>query len=95
VEALRGVAGKPARLTFGDEPLRRIEAGEIVKQPRKARLSRIGAMPLREEVGAARNAHAMREPVLLSQIFFNAPYQLCERGHQSPKLARNTPSRLR
>jgi hypothetical protein len=37
----------------------------------------------------------VRVPVPLSQLFFNAPYQLCKRGHQSPKLARNAPSLLR
>jgi hypothetical protein len=37
----------------------------------------------------------VRVPVPLSQLFFNAPYQLCKRGHQSPKLARKAPSLLR
>ncbi len=95
MEALRGVDRETPRFTFGDEPFGRVEPREIVKQTCQACLSRIGAVPLREEVGSARDAHAVREPVPLPQIFFNASYKLCERGHQSPKLARKTPSRLR
>jgi hypothetical protein len=71
--AFRNVDREAPRFALGDEPLRRIEAREIVKQPRQACPSRIGAMPLREEIGTTRNPHAMRVPVLLSQIFFNAP----------------------
>jgi hypothetical protein len=37
----------------------------------------------------------VRVPVPLSQLFFNAPYQLCKRRHQSPKLARRAPNLLR
>ena len=93
--ALGDVDRKTTGFAFGNEPLGRIETGEIVKQPRQPCLSRIGAMPLRQEVGTACDPHAMRVPVPLSQLFFNAPYQLCKRGHQSPKLARKAPSLLR
>ena len=93
--ALGDLDRKTAGFAFGNEPLRRIEPGEIVKQPRQPCLSRIGAVPLREEVGTAGDAHTVRVPVPLSQLFFNAPYQLCKRGHQSPKLARRAPNLLR
>jgi len=93
--ALCDVDRKTAGFAFGNEPLGRIETSEIVKQSRQPCLSRIGAMPLREEVGTACDPHTVRESVPLSQLFFNAPYQLCKRGHQSPKLARKAPSLLR
>jgi hypothetical protein len=37
----------------------------------------------------------VRVSVPLSQLFFNPTYQLCKRGHQSPKPARRAPSLLR
>lgn len=95
MQALGDVDRKTTGFAFGNEPLGRIEPSEIVQEPRQPRLSRIGAMPLREEVGTASDAHTVRVPVPLSQLFFNAPYQLCKRGHQSPKLARRAPNLLR
>jgi hypothetical protein len=93
--ALGNVDRKTTGFAFGNEPLGRIETGEIVKQPRQACLSRIGAVPLREEVGTTCDPHTVRVSVPLSQLFFNPTYQLCKRGHQSPKPARRAPSLLR
>jgi hypothetical protein len=69
--ALGNVDRKATGFAFGDEPLGRIQTGEIVKQPRQACLSRIGAVPLREEVSTTCDPHTVRVSVPLSQLFFN------------------------
>jgi hypothetical protein len=63
-----GVDRQAAPFAFAREPIRRKEAREVVHEACEPGSARIFAMTLRQAVGQARDAHAMRETVILTDL---------------------------
>lgn len=62
------VDGNAVLFALAQQPVRRVEPGEVVQHARKARLCRIHSMPAREVFRHARDSHAVCVPVFLSEM---------------------------
>jgi hypothetical protein len=79
MRALEVCDAKASCFALLDQLRRRIETRQIVQHPGYARLGRVDAVTLREHLGAARYAHAVRVAFVLTEMLANAPRQLRER----------------
>ncbi len=73
IGSFESVDRHPPGGALGDQPLRRVEAGKIVEHSGDARLIRVDAVALCEQIRAAGDANAVAVAKILIQVGANAP----------------------
>ena len=68
IAAFEGINRQPARLAFGDEPLRAVEAREIVQHPGEPSSGWVQGVSLGEPICKARDPHRMRVALRLPKM---------------------------